>query len=119
MATGARASGEAVMVSRPFNWCTVALLMATKRCLSAEQTLTPLLASLIHCNLIPPEVTMGTLSELRFQAAVTRAVRGLASARCRAYPGELMLMTHAANPVVALGFTKAASVGRTSTHQLW
>lgn len=54
MATGVQASGDSVMVSRPFNLYTVGLLMATKRCLSAEHTLTWLLGSVIHYDLIPP-----------------------------------------------------------------
>lgn len=55
------------------------------------------------------ELTMGTLSELRFQAAVTRTVKGLVSASAGPYPAELMLMTHTLlHPVVALGFTESS-----------
>lgn len=62
MATGAQASGAGVMVSRPFNWRTVALLMATKAMPLSRADLDAAAGFTHSLQSYSPKVTMGTLS---------------------------------------------------------
>lgn len=105
MVTAVQACGGGVMVSRPFSWYTVGLLMAIERCLNARADLN-IEAMFSHSlQSSTPKGMMGTLNKIMLPAMVTELSR---IAWCKTHSGEIMLMTWTRHPPisVSLGFTQ-------------
>lgn len=83
MVTAVQASGGGVMVSAPFNWYTVGLLIAAEQCLNDRAHLNiadRFCHSLHSCT---PKGMMGTLSKIMLPAMVTEWSRSTCLKTCR------------------------------------
>uniref|UniRef100_A0A8C4F6M7 Uncharacterized protein n=1 Tax=Dicentrarchus labrax TaxID=13489 RepID=A0A8C4F6M7_DICLA len=85
-----QASGGGLMVSGPFNWYTVGLLMATELCLYARAHL-DIASSFSHSlQSYTPKGMMGTLGKIMLPAMVTELPK---NAWFKTHSGEITLRT--------------------------